>query len=159
AGCGRIAGVDRIEACALLIGMAGSAAFAAGLLWLLWGSGLPKALVVFMAVVFAFLPSLVDNPVSGMETPRGMALMAANFAALRVRRPILFGLTAGLLILSRIDTAVWLACVAVAFLMDPVNRTRRRIVSAAGAAAFVVCPWLWFAASYFGTVVPQSVVG
>jgi hypothetical protein len=68
-------------------------------------------------------------------------------------RPLLFGVTAGLTILTRLDLVVFVVVIAVS-----APAIRRRLLPAAGCAALTAAPW--FAVSWvaFGSFVPDTLV-
>ena len=89
----------------------------------------------------------------GMETPLLFCLMmAALYAQLR-GWPVRAGVAAGLLLWTRVDSALWLAALVLAYL-----RERRRLpLGFVASSALTYAPWLVFASLRFGSVVPHTV--
>jgi hypothetical protein len=104
------------------------------------------------AVAFALSPLLIQNCVSGMETPVALLWLILAFWADRQDRPALLGLALGLLMLVRPDGAV----AAAVLLGVRAVRERRFPVQTAILAAATLLPWLLFAWAYYGTPIPNS---
>jgi len=92
--------------------------------------------------------------VAGMETPLVLLLMASSIYLLLLERYTLAVVACSLLVLTRIDGLVWLVlCFA-----SIVIRTKKMPWKALLAAFLVLLPWFAFSASYFGTVIPHTIL-
>jgi arabinofuranosyltransferase len=90
----------------------------------------------------------------GMETPLFLLLIIATFLAYVRDRQLLAAALAGLCLLMRLDGLAVGAALALGHMV-----TRREIPWKAGLVyAAVVAPWLIFAALYFGSPVPNTMV-
>jgi hypothetical protein len=108
---------------------------------------------IMSASLFAVLPQVVANSVSGMVTPLYNALMALAFWLATRERPVALGLTFGALLLCRPDG---LAAVGFAGLLALLS-SPRKAVGAGLIGAAVFSPWAIFAGLTFGSVIPSSV--
>jgi hypothetical protein len=101
---------------------------------------------------FAVSPLLLQNSVSGMETSFALLWLTVAFAADYWDRPILLGVSLGLLALTRPD-----ALLAAAIVLGLRALRRRRIPwLPAVLLALALLPWLIFAWLYYGTPIPNS---
>lgn len=151
---GALFGPERIPLLANLLMIPAAAGAGALTCLALWAAGLPRALGVVAAVAVLLHPDLIWTAAGGMETPLVLFFMAASFLALARGRPALAGTAAGLLVVTRIDGAVWAACLLGLLAVED----RRACLRAALAAAAAAAPWHLFAWAYFGSPVPHSVV-
>jgi hypothetical protein len=122
--------------------------------------GVPPAVQWTFLALLAFLPSFVSNSVSGMETPVVLFLMSLSLYLYMKNHLMALSLVGVFLFLGRVDTGFWLLALGI----DIVSTTYR--TKAWGALArplALFCAgtgaWLAFAKIYFGSVVPQSIVG
>ena len=118
----------------------------------------------FGIVLYLFNPWLVNLTLTGLETPLFLCCLFAFLLAhhgvvaeggMTWRSAVLFGTTAGLLMLARTDSIFFTipAFVAAAF----VQRRRVREISAAvGISVLIVAPWLAWNLRRFGTIVQSS---
>lgn len=157
-GGGYIAGEHYLEMLAVLFGVLASIGALILTARALWIAEVRGSVLWIYPLFFALLPPFVINSASGMETPLVLFLMAWSLLCYVHRQWTLLGLVAGLLLLARIDTAIWLTALAFH------SVTERRMSSgesakAMGALLVSAFPWFLFAFFYFGTLIPQSVVG
>lgn len=157
----RIVGVNFIEQLAAAIDILaslGSIYFSERALRL---TQVPEEVVWTFVSVLCFLPSFISNATSGMETPLVLFLMALSFYFFVTDNLLALGITGGLLFLSRIDTGIWLLALGITILSAP--RPQRKPFSKLLRPLLVFCvivgAWLGFTQLYFGSVIPQSVVG
>jgi hypothetical protein len=101
----------------------------------------------FLCLGFAALLALLPAA-SGRGVPEGQ-----NEAGRGLSRPALFGLLAGLAILTRAE-GVLLGPIALAILA----RRPRQLIVAAAAAAIPLGAWALFSTLYYGSPIPQSVI-
>ncbi len=157
---GRVIGVQHLEGLAVSLGIVASL----GTIYLcarsLGAAGVPAAVQWGFLALLAFLPSFVANSVSGMETPVVVFLMSLSLY-LRVKNRLMALIVVGvLLFLSRLDTGFWLLALGIDIVYTTYRTkawsalVRPLALFCAGAGA-----WLAFAKIYFGSVVPQSLVG
>lgn len=113
--------------------------------------GLPAWLGLLAVVVMAVNPLLMSSV--GMEIALGAGLTALLLAASVYRRPLLFGILAGLLVLTRPDLAI---VVLVVFVLrrDRFADWRRSLL---GAVA-VLLPWLVFSWVVLGSALPDTLI-
>lgn len=137
---------------ALMIAAAlGSALLLGGMLL---RSGLSPAFAV-LAVLFVNLnPDMLWSTVGGLETPLVIFLMALGLDGALRERWNRAAAAAALLVLARVDGAVWAAILLVAAAF----RLRWRALRPLAIGVAVLAPWLVFAWRYFGSVVPHTVV-
>jgi hypothetical protein len=142
-------GGDVIPSAAVLLGAAALVAQAA-LLWLL----LRRQSTTFaaLAALLTWLGLAGSHAWLALETNLTAALLLATLVALQHERATLAGLLLGLAFLTRHD-AVLLVPVVVA---GQWTRTRTLPVKTLAVAALAVLPWLAWAASYFGSFVPNT---
>lgn len=109
--------------------------------------------LVGMALFYVNKEILVTS-VGGMETPLVICLMALSLLALMGRHNTLALVLCSVLILTRIDSHVWSSLVFGGICL----RDRRVPYRSALIRALVILPWVVFAVSYFGTVIPHALV-
>lgn len=132
-------------------------AFALGLivLWLgLRKLDATRAQQVAVLLLIGFSPRLWYLNFQGMETPLVLLLMASTWYAMTSDRPGLAGILAGLLLWTRIDTAVWL----VAMFLSALWTRRRQLARFVVSGALVYLPWVVFAWVYFGSPIPNTAI-
>jgi hypothetical protein len=88
----------------------------------------------------------------GMETPLVLLLMVSSWYATIAKRYLLAGFLAGLLLWTRIDSAIWVLALLVAMLGARPYASPRFAL----AAATTYLPWLVFATLYFGSPIPHT---
>ena len=159
AAAGHITGPRYLEeiaaACGILASMA--AIFLCGLI--LDATGLPQAVQWTFLALIAFLPAFVSNSVSGMETPVVVFLMCLSLYLYMKNRLILLSLVGFLLVLGRIDTGFWLLALAIAIVWDHRAKPWSELVPPLALFCGAALAWFVFVKIYFGSVIPQSVVG
>ena len=128
----------------------------AALIWLI-AAWLVRAQLAHVAAIAAIMlavwPLLVTYAIAGLETSLYTALVYGALTAGAARRPALAGVLAGLAVLCRPDAGIAAIVIAVSFAREP-----RQLAVFCGVAMVTVLPWVVFAYTYFGSVVPQSVV-
>lgn len=92
--------------------------------------------------------------VTGMETSMVIFLMSASLYALLKERMILTGIIAGLLLWTRIDTALWV----LALLIITLQRDWRDSLRIGAVALCTYLPWMLFASLYFGSPIPHTII-
>jgi hypothetical protein len=156
---GKTFGTSHLEIIAVSIGIAASV----GTLYFcdrsLDAAGLPAPVKWPFLAILAFLPSFISNSVSGMETPLVLFLMSLSLYLFIEDRVIALSIVGLFLFLARIDTGLWLLALAIElFRLHRKNRIGELV-----RPFFLFCgllaAWLAFLKLYFGTIVPQSVVG
>lgn len=113
--------------------------------------GLPGWTGVMTAVLVGLNPLLLSTV--GLEMTLAAALLAVLLASVSGSRPWLFGVTAGVLALARLDLGVF---VAVALVCCP--RLWRSWWKWIAAAVAVAGPWFVFSWFHFGSAVPDTLV-
>jgi hypothetical protein len=116
---------------------------------------------VIAGLVWACSPIALRNAMGGLEGSLAVVLALAFLLAwLRTgdtaappARFVVLGVTAGLLVLARVDAALLVAVVVVVEVL--IGRGRRLLPAALGAAV-VALPWFAYAAVRFGTPIPTS---
>jgi len=88
-----------------------------------------------------------------METPLVLLLMAASLLASISGAPAVAGALAGLLVVTRIDGAIWALSIGAALWL----KDRRGAARAALTGALVLGPWLAFAWMRYGSFLPHSI--
>jgi hypothetical protein len=149
-------GPGALEPAALGIGIAASVAFWVLLLMVCEHERIPRVVSVPVLLMAMFAPSYFENSLSGMETPLVLALMALSLYLYITDRPVGLGLVAGLLLLTRVDTLIWIGVLGGAYLLRHLRSGRGAIAWAASAFGVVVIPWHVFAYFTFGSVIPNS---
>jgi hypothetical protein len=159
AGGARIVGSRYIERLAVTIGVLASLAsiyFSERALSL---AEVPGEVKWTFLSVLCFLGSFVTNATSGMETPIVLFLMSLSLYFYVQNRFLALSLTGGLLFLSRIDTGIWLLALVIAALSAPKRRRLSELVRPLLTFFLIAGTWLCFTWLYFGSVIPQSVIG
>lgn len=110
---------------------------------------------VFVLATLAFSTQLWLHDTQGMETPLVLLFMAASWWMFSQDRPVWAGALAGLMLWTRIDTALWLACLVGVAWRAGRPREGFKIGLSAG---LVYLPWVAFAWMYFGTPIPHTVI-
>jgi len=112
----------------------------------------PAAALLF-AAAFAASPDVIPVAVSGMETPMLLFAMALAIVGLS-RGTSLFAVGLALTVLTRIDGALFAAILGGwAVIRTPRWGARQLLLAAA-----ICLPWFLFAAFYFGSPLPQSLL-
>jgi hypothetical protein len=159
AGVGRVVGLQHMEAIAVAADILASL----GMLYYMEASlslAEVRSEVKWMYLgILAFLPSVISNATSGMETPLVLFLMSVSLYLALQERWTALACVGVLLCLSRVDTSIWLLTLGIHILVSHKGRALREL--AAPLAIFLggVMAWLTFTKLYYGSVVPQSVVG
>lgn len=156
---GRILGPSHLEGLAVSIGILaclGTLYFCERILAV---AGVPQAVKWTFLAVLAFLPSFISNSTSGMETPVVLFLMALSLYLYIENRLVLVSVVGFLLFLSRADTGFWLLALGIHILLSRRGKPLRDLVWPLTLFCTAVATWLFFTKMYFGTVVPQSIVG
>ncbi|HEY4742782.1 MAG TPA: hypothetical protein VIH76_19455 [Candidatus Acidoferrales bacterium] len=109
--------------------------------------------------VLAFLPSFIVNAASGMETPLVLLLMSLSIYFAVQDRLVAVAVVGILLFLSRIDTGIWLVALGGNLLLERRGRPQRRLAIPLVIFLGGVLSWLAFSQFYFGSIIPQSVIG
>jgi arabinofuranosyltransferase len=113
---------------------------------------LPDAVPLGASLLLAVSYELVVAGVAGMETMLIVALMLAGLVLLAEGRPRAAGIVLGLLVVGRVDGALWVALVV----GHAWWRDRRVPVRALTAFAATLLPWVVFATVYYGSPVPHT---
>ncbi len=159
AGVGRVVGMQHMEAIAVAVDILASL----GMLFYAEASlslAEVRSEVKWMYLgILAFLPSVISNATSGMETPLVLCLMSVSLYLALQERWAALACVGVLLCLSRVDASIWLLALGIHILVSHKGRALREL--AAPLAIFLggVFAWLTFTKLYYGSVVPQSVVG
>ena len=155
---GLIFGSSHLEQLAVSVGILATI----GTLYLchriLSATGMPQAVIWTFLVLISFLPSFIAISVSGMETPVVLFLMCLSLYLCIEDRLIALSVVGVLLFLARVDTCLWLLALGIHILFsrrDSLRDLTRPLVVFCTSIAI----WLSFTKIYFGTVVPQSLVG
>jgi arabinofuranosyltransferase len=155
----RLFGSQYIEQLALTIGVLASLASIYFSERALTVAEVPEEVKWTFLSVLCFLGSFVTNATSGMETPLVLFLMSLSLYFYVQNRLLALSVTGGLLFLSRIDTGIWLLALGIAVLSAPKRCRPFELVRPFLVFLATVGAWLCFTWSYFGSVIPQSVVG
>ena len=151
---GFLFGTGSIAPVALAIGISAGGAAAwflhAALVRLGWSNGL----CLFVTGCFLFHPETLWTTTGGMETPLVLCLMAISLHALARGASVTAATAAALLILTRIDGAIWAAVIYAAIVIKDRPAWLRSLL----VMGVVLLPWLAFAFWYFGSPVPHSVI-
>jgi hypothetical protein len=126
--------------------------FAATLLILIRYPFVIHAKVVF-ALVFLSYPRLFYSSLGGMEETLIVLLMVWSAVEIREKRFLVAGAALGLLVVTKIDSGVWI----IAALIAAWVWTGRFPVRLTVGAALVSAPWLLYSWAQFGTVIPHTV--
>jgi hypothetical protein len=105
------------------------------------------------AVAFGLSPFMVEVAVSGMETSLLLLGFTLAFEALYSRRGWVLGLWLGLMLLLRLDSALFIVILLAARAL----RERRVPLREAGVMATVAAPWFLFSLFYYGSIIPNSI--
>lgn len=116
--------------------------------------GLERSWTILVAVLFAFFPAVLQNTLSGMETPAFTLFILLTLEADLADRPILAGIAAGLATLTRPE-GVLVGILIVGRRLLARDRRPDQVILAGLA---VVLPWATFAMAYFGSFIPESVL-
>jgi len=114
-------------------------------------SGLPGWVGPVGALLVGVNPLLLSSV--GLETAFLLLLLSLLLLTARAGRPVLFGLVAGYVVLTRMDAGVVVAVVALA-----VPAVARRLPLAVLAALAVVVPWLAWSWWFLGSAVPDTLI-
>ena len=147
-----IAAVPMAADCLLTAASLGTAALVA--LLILRASRNPEAALV-AAALFCAHPTTLWITMGGMETPLVLLLMTSSLYAGWMGRWTLAACLLALLVITRIDGALW---AGVLFIMAWAREDRRRLVWPTILGVGVVTAWMVCATLYFGSPVPQSVL-
>ena len=121
-------------------------------------SALQRALVLFILV---WSDKLLLHSLEGMETPLVVACMLASAYFLTRNRPAMAGLTAGLMLWLRIDSAIWIVALSLAFFAFNSSLkalTVKPIPTFLAVTGLVYLPWLIFAWQIYGTIIPHTAI-
>ncbi len=150
---GAVLGVEHIPLISsLLMPLAGVAA-----IWItvlaMRKLGLPRWLPIIFVGALAFNRDILWTMTGGLETPLVILLMAASLYALANERVMWAATWAALLVLARIDGAIWSVGIFVLIYFQH----RSHFFKAMGVGALIVLPWVIFAFWYFGSPIPNTV--
>jgi len=104
--------------------------------------------------VLGFSIRLITHDTRGMETPLVLCGLAASWWALACGRTRLAGVLCGLLLWTRPDVFLWPLVLAMVLALSE----RRKALELAALSGLVYLPWLAFAAWYFGSPIPHTVI-
>lgn len=110
-----------------------------------------QTLALLWALLFTCAPDIIPISMSGMETSLLLFAMSLTlWGAVRKNWFFVFGIMVALM--TRMDSAIWIACVIGCGLF-----TDRRWFLIHGLTGFLLClPWAVFSRFYFGTLIPES---
>ena len=155
---GKVFGITHLVAITVILGLFASL----GLLYcserLLRRVGIPVQVKWTYLCVLAFLPSFLANTSSGMETPLVLFLMSVSIYLAVQDRLTALAIVGILLFLARVDTGLWLLALGGHILLTK-GRPLRRLAVPLVVFLFGVISWLAFSKLYFGSIVPESIVG
>ena len=114
---------------------------------------MPRWLPFFFLAVFLLHFNTLWSVTGGLETPLVMLLMAASLYALVLKQPLWAAVWAALLVLARIDGAVWSAGIFILILLYH----RRDLWKVLAIGVAIMAPWVIFACLYFGSPIPNTV--
>jgi hypothetical protein len=159
AGVGRVVGLQHMEAIAVAADILASL----GMLYYMQASlslAEVRSEVKWMYLgILAFLPSMISNATSGMETPLVLCLMSVSLYLALQERWTALACVGVLLCLARVDASIWLLALGIHILVSRKGRALRELVAPLAIFLGGVFAWLTFTKLYYGSVVPQSVVG
>ncbi len=159
AGLGRLFGIAHIETIALILCVLSFV----GAMWataaVVRRARVPPPLARVYLIVLGVFPAFVSISVSGMETPVVLFLMALSLLLFERGRFGAVAFLCGLLLLARIDTVIWTGVLGLHLLFEDHERKVQQVARAAGLFLLTILPWYIFAAIYFHSVIPQSLVG
>jgi len=115
------------------------------------GTPLFAALVILLSGLNA---EIVWSVVGGLETPLVIFFMALGLDGAQRERWYQTAVASSLLLLTRIDGAVWV----VLLLVVAAYRMKLRVWKPIALGLAVLAPWLVYAAMTFGSIVPHSVI-
>ena len=118
----------------------------------------PAVKWTFLAVL-AFLPSFISNSTSGMETPVVLFLMVLSLYLSMENRLLAVSIVGFFLFLSRMDTGIWLLALGIHILLSRQGKPWRDLAASLALFCSTTAAWLFFTKIYFGSIVPQSIVG
>ena len=105
-------------------------------------------------ITLIFPSTLLSYSLEGMETPLVITCMLASFYFLSRDRSIAGGICAGLMLWVRMDSALWIAALAVICFFQ----WRRNLALFLLATVLTYLPWLVFAQVYFGSMIPLTAI-
>ena len=117
-------------------------------------AGLSNFASALAAAVFYLHPFVILASTGGMETPLVLLLMATSLYFLTAEKYTRCSIALALLVLTRIDGIVWAGLVFLAILL----KNRKFPFKQFATFGMILTPWIVFALSYFGSVMPHSVV-
>lgn len=97
--------------------------------------------------------NLIYMNTQGMETPFGIALIAASWYAWTRNKIYLTGILCGLLLWTRVDLVFWMVTLIAVTAISNVKDSLR----IAAIAGIVYFPWIIFATIYFGSPIPYAI--
>jgi hypothetical protein len=112
-----------------------------------------RAGALAFAAAFGLSPFVVEITASGMETPLVLLCLTLAFEAVYSRRGAVLGLWLGLLLLLRLDAAIFV----IILLAARAYRERRLPLADLALMTAVVAPWLLFSFVYYGSAIPNSI--
>ncbi len=115
---------------------------------------LPKWLPIFWLAVFFLHFNTMWSMTGGLETPLVILLMAASLYALAKQKAAWAAVWAALLVLTRIDGAIWSAGIFGLIMLYH----RRELWKVLLVGVVIVGPWVVFATWYFGSPIPNTVI-
>jgi hypothetical protein len=155
---GKVFGLSHLVAITVILGMFASL----GLLYyterVMGAVGIPIEVKWTYLCVLAFLPSFLVNTSSGMETPLVLFLMSVSIYLAVQDRLTALAVVGVLLFLARVDTGIWLLALGGHILLIKGRPVRRLAVPLVIFLTGVIS-WLLFSRLYFGSIVPESIVG
>jgi len=116
--------------------------------------GIPRAGAAVGLLLFYLHPLVIRTSLGGMETPLVLFLMALSLHFLSKRQSVPATVTIALLALCRVDGLIWGSLVLGVTLLS----NYRKPLKQAAALGAVLIPWVVFAALYFGSPIPNSVL-
>ncbi len=150
----KLFGVANIPMISNVLAIAAALGTGAILARLLVRTGASNRFATGVLLLVSLQPDIVWSTVGGLETPIVIFLMALGLDAAMRERWNRVAVASGLLVLTRVDGAVWtLLLLAVATL-----RLRAKVWRPLAAGLVVIAPWLVYAWHTFGSVVPHSMV-
>jgi hypothetical protein len=156
---GKLFGPSHIELIALAVGILASV----GTLFFcersLRAVGIPALVKWTFLTVLAFVPSFISNSTSGMETPLVVFLMSISLYLFITDRLMALSAIGFLLFLGRVDTGLWLLALAIELLFARRQKGIGELIRPLILFCGLLFAWLAFLKIYFGSIVPQSVVG
>jgi hypothetical protein len=156
---GRILGARYIEEIAVAVGILACLGTLVLCERIFTIAGMHSAVKWTFLTVVAFLPSFISNSTSGMETPVVLFLMALSFYLAMETRLLALSIVGFLLFLSRMDTGIWLLALGIHILLSRRGKPMRDLAGPLALFCAATAAWLCFTKIYFGSIVPQSIVG